>query len=177
MKNKGLDIQLIFTGSSKSIRNEYGVEYILRRIAQDSNMEDNLIITGYLENEEIKTFYINALALIMPQLIPEPCIPYAEAMGLGCPVIASNIPGIKEQVNGAGVLVDPYSIKSIAEGIELLLDKKTRLKYIEKGTENYQSVEDLDTMAFSSIEDMVNDLTKNTALIRNVVPRNQDLNI
>lgn len=152
LKNKGLDIQLVFTGSSKSIRNEYCVEYMLRRIAQDSNMEDNLIITGYLENEEIKTFYINALAMIMPQLIPEPCIPYAEAMRLGCPVIASNIPGIKEQVNGAGVLVDPYSIESIAEGIELLLDKKTRLKYIEKGIENYMSIEGSVTMAFSTIE-------------------------
>lgn len=160
LKNKGIDLHVVFTGSNKKIRNKYGVEYMLEKISATSGMMDNLIITGYLSKEEIKTFYLNAFAMIMPQLIPEPCIPYSEAMKLGCPIIASDIHGIKEQVNGAGVLVDPYNIKSIAEGIELLLDKRAREKCIEKGVKNYKSIEASETLSFSLIDDIINALTK-----------------
>lgn len=155
LKNKGIAIQLVFTGADKAIRDKYSIEYILQNIAKNSNMEDDLIITGYLENEEIKTFYINALAMIMPQLIPEPCIPYSEAMALGCPVIASDMPGIKEQVNNSGVLVDPYSIESIANGIESLFDKNKREKIIDLGYTNYKSIENLISLSSPLIEDAV----------------------
>ena len=41
-------------------------------------------------------------------------------MHLGCPVIVSNISGYPDQVGDSGILVNPYDVISIAEGIELL---------------------------------------------------------
>ncbi|NQV18416.1 MAG: glycosyltransferase [Armatimonadetes bacterium] len=155
LKGKSVDLQLVFTGSSKAIREEYNVEYMLKRIAKDSNMEKNLIITGYLEYNEMKTLYLNALAMIMPQLIPEPCIPIAEAMSLGCPVLTSKIPGLMDQVKDSGILVNPYDIESIANGIELLLDTKKRGILIKKGLEYYRSTEKSLDKIFLQIENRI----------------------
>ncbi|MCX6168363.1 MAG: glycosyltransferase [Ignavibacteriales bacterium] len=157
LQRKGIDIQLVFTASSQSIRKKYDIEYRLKRIARDSSMEDNIIITGYLNAEEIFTFYKNALAMIMPQLIPEPCIPFIECMGLGCPIIGSDIPGIKEQINNCGVLVNPYIIESIANGIKELYNNESKRKlYIQKGITNYKSSLQNIADSFSSIETKIN---------------------
>lgn len=40
-----------------------------------------------------------------------------ESMACGCPVIASNVDGLKEVVNGAGVLFTPHDEKELAEKI------------------------------------------------------------
>jgi glycosyltransferase involved in cell wall biosynthesis len=39
---------------------------------------------------------------------------------VGCPVLTSDIRGIREQVDDAGILADPRSVESIAEGIHRL---------------------------------------------------------
>lgn len=153
LKAKGIDIQVVFTGSNRTIRNLYNIEYIIRRIAKDSAMEKDVIIAGYLDSPSIRTLYGNALAMIMPQLIPEPCIPFAEAMGLGCPVIGSNLPGIREQIGNAGVWVDPYDVESIAGGIASLYSHRIqRQEYIKRGHEKYRSICASILQSFSSIE-------------------------
>ena len=155
LKSEGLDIQVVFTGSNKTIREKYNIEYILRTISKESNMKDNLIITGYLENDEIITFYKNALAMIMPQLIPEPCIPYVEAMRLGCPIIASDIPGIREQVSDSGILVNPYEIKSVADGIKKVINRNKREELIRRGFDNYKKNESNLVINFSKIKEII----------------------
>ena len=155
LKKKNMDLQLVFTASSKSVNEQFGIEYILKRIAKDSGIEDDLIITGYLDDVEMKTLYLNAFAMIMPQLIPEPCIPLVEAMGLKCPVITSNIPGLKDQIYDCGVLVDPYDIKSIAEGIESLLEDQVRNRYIREGFNKFNSLKDELQMLYSVVENKV----------------------
>jgi len=150
LKNKNIDLQLVYTASNRSVNEQFGIEYILKRIAIDNGIEEDLVITGYLDDIEMKTFYLNAMAMIMPQLIPEPCIPLVEAMGLKCPVITSNLPGLKDQINGSGVLVDPYDIKSIANGIEILLDNSNRKKFVELGFNRFQFLQK-DLIKLSSI--------------------------
>jgi len=103
----------------------------------------------------MKTLYLNALAMIMPQLIPEPCIPIVEAMGFNCPVITSNLQGLKEQVGDSGVLVDPYDVYSIANGINLLLDDQERGRFIKLGSNRYNSIKNELQLIFSDIEDNI----------------------
>jgi glycosyltransferase involved in cell wall biosynthesis len=47
-------------------------------------------------------------------------IPVLEAWIYGCPVITSNVRGIRDQAGDAAVLVDPSSVDEIAEGIRKL---------------------------------------------------------
>jgi len=57
--------------------------------------------------------------------------PILEAFTCGVPVVTSNISSMPEVAGDAAVLVDPYDINSIAEGIKKALDGPKGL--IEKG--------------------------------------------
>ena len=56
-------------------------------------------------------------------------------MAVGTPVLASNATSLPEIVGDAGILFDPYDVKSIAKAIEQLLCLKPaeRQRLIEKG--------------------------------------------
>jgi glycosyltransferase involved in cell wall biosynthesis len=69
--------------------------------------------------------YAGAVALVMPTFFGPTNIPVLEAWAYGCPVLTSDIRGIREQVGDAGVLVDPRSVESIAEGIHRLWTSKS----------------------------------------------------
>jgi glycosyltransferase involved in cell wall biosynthesis len=43
-------------------------------------------------------------------------------MACGVPVVVSNVGSLPEIVGGAGILVDPKSVSSIAKGIETVLE-------------------------------------------------------
>jgi glycosyltransferase involved in cell wall biosynthesis len=60
----------------------------------------------------------------MPTFFGPTNIPVLEAWALGCPVLTSDIRGIREQVQNAAVLADPRSVESIAEGISRLWNDK-----------------------------------------------------
>lgn len=63
-------------------------------------------------------------------------LPVLEAMTCGIPVIASNISSLPEVVGEAGILVDPYNIYSISDGmLTILQDKSKRDRIIQKGME------------------------------------------
>jgi len=63
-------------------------------------------------------------------------LPPLEAFALGCPVIASNVPGAQEQLGDAALLVDLRDEEEIAEAIKLLYeDSALRQKLINRGLE------------------------------------------
>ena len=53
----------------------------------------------------------------MPTFFGPTNIPVLEAWAFGCPVLTSDIRGIREQVGDAAVLVNPRSVEAIADGI------------------------------------------------------------
>ena len=60
-------------------------------------------------------------------------IPPLEAFALGCPVIASNVPGAKEQLGDAAVLVAPEKEDQLANAIMKVCSQSNfRNKKIQK---------------------------------------------
>lgn len=107
---------------------------------EDLEMIDKLGISewvvkpGWIEHETLRQFYALANALILPSLYEACPSPVLEAMVTGCPVVTSNRFGTQELALGAGILVDPDSVQSIAEGMrKVALDKDLRKTLIEKG--------------------------------------------
>ena len=89
---------------------------------------------GYVPDEDMGPLYANAVALIMPTFFGPANIPYLEAWAFGCPVLTSDIRGIREQVGDAGILVDPRSTEAMANGIlRLWTDEGLRFKLVERG--------------------------------------------
>jgi len=61
--------------------------------------------------------YSAATALVFPSLHEEGGIPVIEAMACGCPVIAANIPPVREFAGDAASYFDPNDVASIAEAM------------------------------------------------------------
>ena len=55
--------------------------------------------------------------VIMPTFFGPTNIPYLEAFALGCPVVGSDIRGVREQIGNAGLLVNPNSPEDLGAAI------------------------------------------------------------
>lgn len=90
------------------------------------NLEDNVVITGYLQDEDLAPHFELADVYIMPSRKEGFGIVFIEAMYYGLPVIAGNADGsVDALLDGAlGVLVNPDSVEDIEDAIENILTAK-----------------------------------------------------
>lgn len=94
-----------------------------RRIAESSNV----VSIGHVSGADLPAVYAGAHALCYPSLMEGFGLPILEAMSQGTPVVTSEGTSTQEVAGGAAVLVDPYSVGSIAEGIRDALARRGEL--------------------------------------------------
>jgi glycosyltransferase involved in cell wall biosynthesis len=76
---------------------------------------------GYVSDQQLATLYAHALFLAMPSLYEGFGLPILEALSRGVPVLTSDISSMPEVAAAAAVLVSPYSVDSISNGLATLL--------------------------------------------------------
>jgi len=79
---------------------------------------------GFVPDEHLPALYSCASAFVYPSLYEGFGLPALEAMSVGTPVVTSNQGSLEEVAGQAAVMVDPYSIDSIAQGMEEALSVK-----------------------------------------------------
>jgi glycosyltransferase involved in cell wall biosynthesis len=100
------------------------------------NLPGDVSFTGYVKDDALQSIYAGADVVIFPSLHEGFGLPPLEAMACGCPVIVSNTAGMPEVCGEAALYIDPFSIKSIAEGItELLCNRRLRETLVLRGLE------------------------------------------
>jgi glycosyltransferase involved in cell wall biosynthesis len=133
LRADGLPVEVAFTGSPAP-GPRAAVHRDLHRRAAELGIEDAVHLLGELPGDEVAPLYAGAVALVMPTFFGPTNIPVLEAWAVGCPVITSDIRGIREQTGDAAVLVDPRSTESIAEGIaRVWQDEALRRRLIDAG--------------------------------------------
>jgi len=119
LKDRGVRIDVVFCGSHQGkIRSKVFREVMT--LASRAGIEKNVHYKGYVPDHDMSGLYTEAAGLVMPTFFGPTNIPVLEAWAVGCPVLTSDIRGIREQVDDAGILADPRSVESIAEGIHRL---------------------------------------------------------
>ena len=79
---------------------------------QQLKIEDRILsFSG--NDEELAGYYSNALALVYPSRYEGFGLPPIEAMGFGCPVIASDAPPMPEIIQNNGLFFDPESCDTL----------------------------------------------------------------
>jgi glycosyltransferase involved in cell wall biosynthesis len=112
----GVKIEIVFCGShSRTIREETFREVL--SLSRQLGLEKQIHYAGYVPDQDMSGIYAEAVALVMPTFFGPTNIPVLEAWALGCPVLTSDIRGIREQAQDGAVLVDPRSVEAIADGI------------------------------------------------------------
>ena len=95
---------------------------------------DELVITGYISDEELVMLYNLCRLLAFPSWYEGFGLPALEAMSCGAPVIAGNASSIPEVVGREDALFDPFSEESIASKIaEALENDEFREELIRHG--------------------------------------------
>lgn len=92
-------------------------------------IEDKVVFTDFVDNDQKWTLYQNAIASILPSTYEGFGIPAIESMKIGTPVIVSHIPPFKEVVAKSGLFIDPNNESDLVEKMTQILQPKVRQKY------------------------------------------------
>jgi alpha-1,3-rhamnosyl/mannosyltransferase len=96
---------------------------------------------GRVPRADLEALLAGATALVFPSEHEGYGLPVAEAMALGCPVIASNVTALPEVVGDAGLLVDPDDVDGwTAAMLRLIGDAELRLVLVERGRRQVSSL-------------------------------------
>ncbi len=108
-------------------------DFLYQRI-KELKIEDKLIITGYVSDEDLPLYYNAATVFAYPSLYEGFGIPVIEAMACGVPVVTSNVSSLPEVAGDAAVLVNPEEPEEIAAAIyRIMIDEDLYESLREKG--------------------------------------------
>ena len=100
----------------------------------DEKISAKITFINAVSDDQLKTLYQYAVALVFPSLYEGFGLPILEAMSAGTPVITSNISSMSEIADKAATLVDPYSEKEIAAAmLRIYKDREYSSKLRIKG--------------------------------------------
>ncbi len=134
-KEYDLCVPLVLTGSLNGAHRER-VRIEVESRKHTLGVAELVIMLGYVGDEDMAGLYRGADGLVMPTFFGPTNIPVLEAWAQDCPVLTSDIRGIREQIGDAAVLVDPRQVNSIAEGIRRLWsNEELRRMLIDRGRE------------------------------------------
>jgi len=91
---------------------------IVHEYANSSKDKNNIIFSGFVDNEELINYYQHASVFVLPSLYEGFGIPVIEAMASGTPVIASNTSSLPEVGGDAALYFDPNSVEDIRNLID-----------------------------------------------------------
>ena len=81
-------------------------------------MPEQVSLLGYVDKDELPGLYAGAAVFLYPGIYEGFGLPILEAMACGAPVVTSTTGAAPEVAGEAAVLVDPFDVVSIAEGLE-----------------------------------------------------------
>lgn len=132
----GIDIPLVLVGSNIGPPHERrGIIFFeLVEKSRKLGISHLLFFLGSVPDEDMPRLYRQAVGLVMPTFFGPTNIPILEAWSLDCPVITSDLRGVRDQAGNAALLIDPKSAESIAQALlKLWTDPDLCKQLIENG--------------------------------------------
>lgn len=126
----GHPLKLVLAGSQG-----FGGDEALK-VARASNCVNDILFLGYVPDEDIPALMEQALCFAFPSLGEGFGIPVLEAMSAGAPVVASDIPAVREVAGEAALFVPPLDVAKWTVALDtMLVDQKRRAELSAKGRE------------------------------------------
>jgi glycosyltransferase involved in cell wall biosynthesis len=124
------------------------------RAREQSEFRQDILFTGYVPENDLPALYSGAICFVYPSYFEGFGLPVVEAMQCGAPVIAGNRTSLPEVINGAGLLVDPFSEAEIGQALARVIENRDyreelRVKGIERAKSfNWKSTASLTLKAY-----------------------------
>jgi glycosyltransferase involved in cell wall biosynthesis len=121
---------LVIAGSKDREKDEVDI------LVENLNIQERVIQLIKPSDEVIISLYKFSDLFVFPSLFEGFGLPPLEAVSLGCPVILSDIPILREIFGEAGFYFNPYSEEDLAEAIlKVISDEKFKIGLLEKQKE------------------------------------------
>lgn len=107
-----------------------------RRAIAEADRYGKFDLLGPVDDERLASLYAGATAVCFPTRAEGFGLPCLEAMAAGAPLIASDLPPVREVVGSAAELVPPEDPDALADAIaRLLADQDHRRTLVDRGRE------------------------------------------
>lgn len=128
LKKDHPSLQLVLPGKKEFYFNE------LQDKLTDNPLRDDIIIPGFISDEELKWLYENAECYVLPSLSEGFGLPGLEAMVHGCPVVSSNATCLPEIYGNAAHYFNPEDTEDMMRKITgVITNKKLRDSLVKSG--------------------------------------------
>ncbi len=108
----------------------------LEGLIEKEHLKDNIELLGYLEDKEAHSILASSKVFVFPSREEGFGIAICEALALGIPVIAYDLPAYESTFKKGIITVPLYNIESFADNtVQLLTDKARYKEQIEAGSE------------------------------------------
>jgi len=125
--SKDLPFQLVIAGKKGWLFQD--IEIVLKKLG----LTHEVIFTDFISEEEKWALYQGATSLVIPSTYEGFGIPAIESQIVGTPVIASDIPPLKEVLKDSALYIDPKDTNSLISAFGKIQDKDISQKLIIKG--------------------------------------------
>lgn len=109
-------VHVVFVGSDQG-----NLKHI-EQLTCEFGLEEQVHFLGFVEQVDLVSLYRQASVLTFLSYFGPDNLPPLEAFALGCPVIASDVSGAREQLGDAAMLVNPANTEEIALAINSIHD-------------------------------------------------------
>lgn len=109
----------------------------IKSLLNELNLKDNVILTGYVSEEDLINYYQHASFFIYPSFYEGFGLPILESMHFNIPVITSNISSMTEFKIDEDLLVNPNNVRDIKQKMNYITSlSQNELKIIKQ--KNYK---------------------------------------
>ncbi|WP_237700405.1 glycosyltransferase family 4 protein [Acidithiobacillus ferrivorans] len=123
------DVWLVVSGAK-------GNSLVFQDVPELESLPSRVFLTGHVPDEHLPSLYAGAMAFAYLSVYEGFGLPPLEAMASGTPTLVGNRASLPEVVGDAALMVDPYDIEAIAEGLRSLIeDDALRALLRQKGLE------------------------------------------
>jgi len=106
-------LKLVLVGGAPSSVHNNDLPNIMAAIKKH-NLQNQVILTGYLSNKEVANWYVNAIGYVFPSYNEGFGLPILEAMQYKLPIIAANNTCLPEIAQGGALYFDPSNTDQLA---------------------------------------------------------------
>lgn len=124
----GIPSQLVIAGPMNEAEKE------LRTLAAELGIEKQVVLTGFIADEDLPTLYSGARVYACPSLAEGFGLTIVEAMACGVPVVCARNSALPEAGGNAALFADVTNPQSFAQALQrAFTDEKLRQDLIERG--------------------------------------------
>jgi glycosyltransferase involved in cell wall biosynthesis len=148
LRGEGIDLRVKIYGFFSGNEKDYAIG-----LARAEGVDGLLEWQNFANEGELTEEYQKSLVCLIPYTGYAGYFPAAHALGNGVPVIATDILGHSEYVDGAGVLIPPGSPEELVSAVKTMLsDDALRQELGAKGRKRAEEVLSWETMAAGTLE-------------------------